>query len=113
MNLRVLRATGNPIEPEHIEQFKQEFKILYDRVLGRIGLTERSVPTPEQAARADRILQRCERLLLRKYPSEAKWPFMQSFEEVRERVKKYGAVAVLTDPETQDLVYVILDVPLS
>lgn len=107
--VKVCRASGLPIQMEHIEAYDKEFKAVYDKVIAKLGLIENMPLTEEQSVRSNKLLTRVQKSLLRKYPVVGEWPFLATAEAWVEKVKQVGPITCAINSETQQLAYVIMD----
>lgn len=111
--VKVCRSSGMPARMEHLELFQSTYRSCYDRMLTRLKLTETSSLTPEQAKRMEKVMNRVEKILTKKYPNTDFWPFITSRRAWKKRVQQHGPIFVAIDSSTNDISYIILDTPLN
>jgi hypothetical protein len=113
--VKVCRASGMPVTIEHIEGYKADWQAIYDKVMLKVGFTPDSLHkgTPEMNARAQRILNRVERLLLKRYPNTGLWAELKSRRAWLKAVEQHGPIAVAKSLDGGDMVYILLDVPIN
>lgn len=108
--VRMARASGDPIAPEHIELYKAEYSRIFDKVLAHCGCDEKTAFTNEQADRVNKLLGRCERIIRARYPTVriVKWmPYMK----LRQLMRRMGAPILITEEaHSGNLAYIIMDV---
>jgi hypothetical protein len=112
--IKVLRASGMPVEYEHAQAFQEEMRQVYDKILLREGIdSEKPMALEEeQAKRMQRLLDRVERILRKKYPVVSEWPIIGSKRKMKELVSKHGPIMIANDSETGQPIYVIYDLEL-
>lgn len=107
--LRMARVSGEPIYPEHITLYKADFARVYDAVQAKLGKTDVSIWTAAESERANKLLQRCERIIRARYPTviEQRW---MSYTEMKRKIKFFGAPIMLSvEASSGFLCYLIAD----
>jgi hypothetical protein len=107
--LRLIRATGRPLEPTHILLYQAEFARVYDKIQARFGMTDTSIWKPEDAQRAQKLLERCDRIIRAKFQHTrvVRYP---TYAQLVRMIKFYNAELVFSlEPSSGDLVLVIQD----
>lgn len=110
MKVKVCRASGNPVKYEHIEQFQQEHRNIYDKVMKKFKLTETSKIDEKLSERLTKLFDRINISLLKKYPLEEEWDMVTEQEAWHELIKQYGNIMISRDKEKNQLIYVIFDI---
>lgn len=110
MKILTVRASGLPVQD--LDKYHEEYRTMYDKVIKKLGLSPKVMPTQEQAERATKLLYRAERMLQRRYPTKEYWDFVKTKSAWKKLNEKYGSIAVTTNPETKNLSYVILDIEI-
>jgi hypothetical protein len=112
--VKVCRASGLPVQIENLNNFQNEMRAAYDKILLRegINLDKPLMMEKEQAERMQRLLDRVERILRRKYPNIEYWYNIREPEVWKHLVEKHGPIMIAKDSETGELVYVIYDVQI-
>jgi hypothetical protein len=101
-----------PVILDHIESYKHEYQQLYDKVMAKVGMLDNKLITIEMQERSNKLLNRIEKILLKRYPNSGLWPELKTQKAWFERVDEYGPVAVARS-EAGDMAYIILDVPIN
>lgn len=107
--LRLIRATGRPLEPTHILRYQNEFANVYDKIQARFNMTDTSIWKPEDAERAQKLLERCDRIIRAQFPHTrvVRYP---TYAQLVRMIKFYNAEIVFSlEPSSGDLVMVIQD----
>jgi hypothetical protein len=110
MKLRVCRASGMPVQIDHIEKFQSEYRTAYDKILDKFHTAQTKAIDAQLSQRMTRLLARVEKSLHRKYPNASEWDFMSDTESWSAKVTEYGPIALAQNRDTKELTYVILDV---
>lgn len=107
--LQVVRQSGLPIEPSHLKQYSNDYAKMFDKVLAHVGVDDGTSLSEEQANRINKLLTRCDRMILRYYPVVAHWPLL-SYMQYKSKIKEYGAnILVSMERSTGYLCYIIMD----
>jgi len=104
-----MRASGRPLSPEHVLFYQKEFTGLYDKIQARFGMTDSSIWKPEDAARAQKLLERCDRIIRARYlhVENIQWP---TYGRLIKMIKRYNAEIVCSlEASSGNLVLVIMD----
>lgn len=108
--LRIARMSGEPLAPEHIELYKREYTAVYDKVQGRFNKTDTSVWNEEEADRANKLLQRCERIIRARYPTVGVTRWL-TYSQLKRKMRYYGCPIQITEEmHSGNLAYVIVDI---
>ncbi len=108
--IKVFRASGNPVEYDHINKFTEEHREIYDKVIKKFNLGPTDTLSPELSQRLNKLFDRLNKTLMKKYPVESQWQEVKSKEEWSNLVDKHGSIMITKNQETNELVYVIFDV---
>lgn len=108
--IKVYRASGNPVNLEHVNLFREEHEQFYDKVVKKFNIKETDKLSPEMSERLSKLFKRKENFLMKKYPLEADWPEITTEKEWKEKVKQYGNIMVSRDVSKDTLIYVIFDI---
>lgn len=112
--VKVVRASGMPVRIENLEAFQNEMRSTYDKIMAREGV-DTSKPLmleEEQAKRMQKLLDRVERILRKKYPSEEEWTILKSERAMRAAVAQHGPIMMANDSNTGKPIYVIYDIEI-
>ena len=111
--IKVVRASGMPVQTENYKKFNEEMKELYDKVMAKVGIdmNKPSYITEEQGNRSNKLLTRLNDYLLKKYPAEERWEPIKTTEQWRELVEEHGVIMISKD-EGDSITYVIYDLEL-
>lgn len=110
MKIKVMRASGHPIELEKIEEYKQAWRELYDRIqdkctLGKSANNDKAI----NMIRMQKLLARCEQSLMKQYNRVGEWEFLSTPEALSEKIDQFGNLMLTKRADSGDLLYVILD----
>lgn len=108
--VKVYRASGNPVDYNHIEAFTNEHRAIYDKVIAKFQLKPTDTLSPELSQRLNKLFDRINKSLLKKYPLEAEWDEIKDSEKWLEAIQQYGNIMISKNQENGNLVYVIFDV---
>lgn len=106
--IKVCRASGAPVRPENVEAWTQEYRALYDKVLLKFKVEEGKQVAPEIGMRIQKLMDRLEKGLNKKYPNIEQWEPVRSVKVWEDLVKQYGPI-MLAREENGNLAYVIYD----
>ena len=109
MKIQICRASGQPIKHEHIEQFNEEYRALYDKVIVHVGLSDNTMITPEKAERAQKLLDRCSKGLRSKYPTIGEIELPKTQKSWLALVAQHGPIAIARHAETGKAALVVMD----
>jgi hypothetical protein len=111
--LQVVRASGLPIDLVDIVKYEEEFKQIYDKVLLKLKVDEKIMLSRNTAERMNRLLDRCQKILLKKYPKEAYWPLPKSPRAWLKITATLGPIAIAKHAHNGNLVLIIMDADFS
>lgn len=107
---KVCRASGMPVQLDHIEKFQDEYRILYDKILNKFHDGQNKFIDAAMSQRMNRLLSRLEKRLHLKYPNTADWSFLTTPEAWAAKIVEVNApIALAKARDTNELTYVILD----
>lgn len=107
--LRVVRQSGLPVLPQHLKSYETEYRLTFDKIQSKLGVTDSSILTQEQAERFTKLLNRCDRLLLRYYPVVQEWPFL-TYTQYKKKITEYDCNILITmEKTTGHLCYILMD----
>ncbi|MBV6514163.1 MAG: hypothetical protein FMNOHCHN_03753 [Ignavibacteriaceae bacterium] len=98
--LKVMRLSGRPVDIDELEAYKEKWRITYDKVIERCKL---------DMLRVHKLLLRVERIMQKQYKLVQDWDLPTTEDTWSELVNKYGAIMVVKNAETGELVLVIND----
>lgn len=108
MKLQIMRMSGQPVSPEHVEQYKAEFQTGYDAIVAEHG---QDMLTVHQKLKEldEELMKKWDRILLEKLPTSAKkWAAL---------IKQFDApimLALSLEPGSEGkLVLVVMDEQLG
>lgn len=111
MKIQICRASGQPIKHEHIEQFNEAYRQLYDKVMVHVGLDGNVMITPEKAQRAQRLMDRCSKSIRAKYPTIGEIELPKTQKAWLALVATHGPIAIAKNAETVKMAAIIMDAP--
>lgn len=112
--VKVCRASGMPVKIESIALYRQEYQVLYDKVMRRFGL-DAEVPKllgPDEAKRINWLLERCDKRLLKKYPNMEEWALPTNANEWADLIAQHGPIMVAKTEDTGETSLVIFDIQI-
>jgi len=110
MKVKVMRASGHPIELEDIEAYKEAWKLLFDKVQRKCSLGENANGDQAQNMfRMQKLLARCEQILMKQYNRVGEWDFITTPEQAVEIMEKHGNIMLTRRQDSGEPLYVILD----
>ncbi len=111
MKLKVYRASGMPVLDGNIEKFTAEYNAFYDKAQAKYLPSTGKLPTAAEAEPLQKLLKKFEKRLKRKYPETDDWDLLKTKKQWVQKIKELQfPIALAVNPETNDLMYVILDV---
>lgn len=109
--VKVFRASGNPIDPAHIEEFHKLHAEIYDKVKLKYVKDTTKALDPALSARLEKLFNWLnKRVFMKKFPHEVLWDEVCSKEQWLEKVEHYGNICISKNRDNGELIYVILDV---
>ena len=109
--VKVVRASGMPVQLDNMANFSNEFRSAYDKVVLKVLGAMDKAPDDEQAQRMAKLLQRIENSLKAKYPAEESWDIVTEKEHWEQLVADFGPIMMSRDG-SGSLTYVIYDLEL-
>jgi predicted ATP-binding protein involved in virulence len=109
--VKVVRASGMPVQLDNMANFSKEFREAYDKVVLKVLGAMDKAPDDEQARRMSKMLQRIESSLHKKYPVEETWDIVTEKSEWEDLVASFGPIMMSRDADGS-LTYVIYDLEL-
>lgn len=100
MKIKICRMSGLPVELEDLDNFKNEFRRLFDKA-SSIAKTD--------MLRLQRRMSTIERILQTKYPTLTEVDFPSTAEAWKDLQAKYGNILVSQMRDSGDLFFVISD----
>lgn len=111
MKLKVYRASGMPVLDGNIEKFTAEYNVFYDKAQKKYLPNTGKLPTEEEVKPLQEVLKKYQKRLERKYPVTDDWELLKTKKQWVDKIKELQfPIALAVNPETNDLMYVILDV---
>ena len=108
--VKVMRASGHPLDLEDIEAYKQDWRDLFDKVQDKCAIGENANGDQnQQMFRMQKLLARCERILLNRYNRVGEWEFISSPEQATALMEEHGNIMLTRRRDSGELLYVILD----
>jgi hypothetical protein len=108
--VKVMRASGHPLLLEDIEAYKEDFRQLFDKVQDKCTLGLNANDDPSVAMlRMQKLLARCESILMKKYNRVGEWDFIATPEKAVELMEEHGNIMLSRRRDSGELLYVILD----
>lgn len=109
--IKVVRASGNPLKQEHVEEFHKMHAEIYDKVIKKY-VKDPSKPLEEALSkRLEKLFNYLnKRVFLKKFPFEGEWPLLTTEEQWMEKIDQYGNISV--SKHEGKIVYVILDIEI-
>ncbi len=108
-SVRLMRASGRPLDPNHVILYQSEFASVYDKIQARFGATDTTIWKPEDAERAQKLLERCDLIIRGRYPHIVEEPY-PTYAKLQRKIKHYNAEIVFSlEPSSGNLVMVIMD----
>lgn len=104
MKIRVIRASGNPVDPEQAKKYQDEWKEGFDKLTEKHGKFG-----PEIQAALDEYEKKLE--LDYKDLTIANWEFPKSKKAWIDKLSEYGNILVTTNIENGELIFVVQDMP--
>ena len=107
--LRIARASGNPLDPNHVIFYQQDYERTFNAIQKKLGIDDSTALTEEQADRFNALLGRCERIIRARYPTIGlvKW---QAYTQLKRKMKYYGApILVSIEASSGKLCYIVMD----
>lgn len=108
-SVRMFRASGRPLEPTHVIMYQKDFTTVYDKIQTRFGMVDTSIWKPEDAEKAQKLLERCDRIIRARYPHivEVRYP---TYGQLARMIKRYNAEIVASlEPSSGRLCLVVQD----
>lgn len=109
MTVQICRASGRPVNMENIEKYETEFKALYDKAMLKVGINEKSLINEETGVRINKLLNRLQRILLRKYPTTEDMALPTTEQAWLDLVKQKGPIAIASRTDKQGVALVVMD----
>ena len=107
--LRLVRATGRPVDPTHVILYQKDFMLVYDKIQARFGATDTTIWKPEDAERAQKLLERCDRIIRSRYPAIINVPY-PTYTQLQRKIKHYNAEMTFSlEASSGDLILIIQD----
>jgi len=109
MKVTLVRASGRPVNIDNIQAYEQEFRTQYDKVLAHVGVNEQSIMNEDTGTRINKLLNRIQKILLKKYPVQEEVQLPKSQRAWSKLVAQVGPVAVATRLDKAGVALVIMD----
>ena len=109
--VKVVRASGMPVQLDNMANFSNEFRQAYDKVVLKVLGDMNKAPDDEEAKRMAKLLQRIEQGLYKKYPVEESWDIVVEKSHWENLVADFGPIMMSRDGDG-NLTYVIYDLEL-
>jgi len=110
MKVKVMRASGHPIDTKDIEAYKQDWRELFDKVEKKCEKGKNAQGQPaKDMFRMQKLLARCEQILMKRYNRVGEWDLLTTPEQMSEKIDKFGNLMITKRRDSGDLLYVILD----
>jgi len=104
-----MRISGDPVRLNDIKKMKKHWQDVFDAIMLKCKLKDsQSV----DMLRVNKLADRCERIIQAQYNVTEDWDYLESREQWNEKIKEFGGLMVTKNVETDELVYVIMDVDL-
>ena len=108
--VKVVRASGLPVDKDKLDSYKNEWKELVDKVELKCRVVQEESKTAKlDILRMQALLARLEKILARKYTLIDEWSSNLSNKEWRKRLDEYGNIMIASARDSEDIVYVIMD----
>lgn len=106
---KIRRTSGLPFLNSDIDKLQHDIAANFDKVVKKVGWDGKSAPEKSVFERSDRLLQRTERIIKARYPTEALVALPTTAEEVQAFVKEHGTLVLTLTPDGEQVQLYIMD----
>ena len=107
--IKVVRASGLPIDEENLKAYKNEWRDLVDKATLKCRVKNEYKKSVIEPIRMNKLLDRLEKILAKKYELIGEWEATTSQKKWRERVEKYGNITIAAARDSKEVIYIIMD----